>query len=167
MEPFLNPEKAGHFRHTAANGRGIVAQTFQAESKLMPDLIGDNLAVRVLPDKPDTLTLLPYVPLLQRLSQKCNAAAGNTMGCQTGFQLPEQSTFSAPGRTAENEKIAPLNGQITVLQRGYGCIGVVKRQVSDCKRFHRRSSFLRKMVGVRQSAKNTAGKLRVNGETVG
>ena len=115
MEPFLNPEKACHFRHAAANGGSIVAQTFQAESKLMPDLISDNLAVRVLLDKPDALTLLPYVPLLQRLSQKCNAPAGNTMGRQTGFQLPEQCTFSAPGRTAENEKIAPLNGQIAVL----------------------------------------------------
>ena len=53
MKPGLNAEKAGHFRHPTPNGGIVHAKAFQTKSQLMPNLIGDDLAVRVLKDKAD------------------------------------------------------------------------------------------------------------------
>ena len=64
MEPILNPEIAGHFCHSCAHGFLVASQTFQSESQLMPDLIGNDLIIRILHYKPNlgglfTLAVLP------------------------------------------------------------------------------------------------------------
>ena len=48
VKPFLNPEKARHFRNSAANRRRIVAEGFQPERQLVPDLVGRDLILRTL-----------------------------------------------------------------------------------------------------------------------
>ena len=57
VKPFLNPEKRCHFRNSAANRRRIVAEGFQAERQLVPDLVGRDLIFRTLLHKADCFRL--------------------------------------------------------------------------------------------------------------
>ena len=58
VKPALDAEIAGHLRHTQAHGFLVAAQALQAEGQLVPDLIGNDLAVRVLHDETDFRGLL-------------------------------------------------------------------------------------------------------------
>ena len=57
VKPFLNPEKRRHFCHSAADGRRIVAEGFQPERQLVPDLVGRDLIFRTLLHKADCFRL--------------------------------------------------------------------------------------------------------------
>ena len=61
IKPFLNSEKRCHFRNSAANGRGIIAEGFQPERQLVPDLVGRDLILRTLLHKADLLGLFALV----------------------------------------------------------------------------------------------------------
>ena len=61
IKPFLNPEKRRHFRNAAANRRRIVAEGFQPECQLVPDLVGRDLILRTLLHKADLLGLFALV----------------------------------------------------------------------------------------------------------
>ena len=66
MEQRLQAEKLGHLRHPKPDGLLIQPQVLQAEGQLMPHLIRDNLAVRVLHHVTDPGTLIPETELLHR-----------------------------------------------------------------------------------------------------
>ena len=57
IKPCLNPEKRCHFRNSAANRRRIVAEGFQAERQLVPDLVGRDLIFGTLLHKADFFRL--------------------------------------------------------------------------------------------------------------
>ena len=61
VKPFLNSEKRCHFRNSAANRRRIVAEGFQAERQLVPDLVGRDLILRTLLHKANLLGLFALV----------------------------------------------------------------------------------------------------------
>ena len=61
IKPFLNPEKRCHFRHAAADGRRVIADGFEAERQLVPDLVGRDLVFRTLLHKADCFRLFALV----------------------------------------------------------------------------------------------------------
>ena len=61
IKPFLNPEKRCHFCDAAANGRRVIAEGFQPERQLVPDLVGRDLILRTLLHKADLLGLFALV----------------------------------------------------------------------------------------------------------
>ena len=61
IKPCLDAEKRCHFRNAAANGRGIIAEGFQPERQLVPDLVGRDLIFRTLLHKADLLGLFALV----------------------------------------------------------------------------------------------------------
>ena len=79
VKPLLNTEKRRHLRHTAANGGGILSQTFQPEGQLVPHLIGDDLVLRGLLHKADAGSLGARIHLLQRRAAKQDAAGAHTV----------------------------------------------------------------------------------------
>ena len=53
-----NPEKCRRFRDACADFFGRLAEIFEREGKLVPDLVADKLAVGILHNKADALRLL-------------------------------------------------------------------------------------------------------------
>ena len=90
IKPFLNPEKRCHFRNAAANGRGIIAEGFQTERQLVPDLVGDDLVFGALLDKADFFSLFALGQFVEILSVKQNFSGTSAMRREDGFELPEQ-----------------------------------------------------------------------------
>ena len=163
IKPFLNPEKRRHFRNAAANRRRIVAEGFQPECQLMPDLIRDDLILRALLHKADSFSLFALVKGIQISALEQNLTASASMRRENSFELPQKRTFSASGRTAKHQKLARLDGQRQVGDCVLFLFRICKIQVSDCKDFHCLSSFRSRITGVRTSARYTNMKLIVNG----
>ncbi len=103
MEPGLDPKEAGHFGDTAPNGRTIIAQGFQAEGQLVPDLVGDNLIFRALLNKADGRCLSPGIYLFQRGSTEQKLPVRLTMGSEGGLELPQEGGLSAARGTGNHQ----------------------------------------------------------------
>ena len=58
MEQGLQSKKLRHLRHPQADGLLLQPQIFQPEGQLVPHLVGDHLAVRILHDIADTGALV-------------------------------------------------------------------------------------------------------------
>ena len=112
IKPFLNPEKRRHFRNAAANRRRIVAEGFQPECQLMPDLVGNDLIFRALPNNAYFFCLFALVKGIEisfpsnRISpERLPCGARTVLSCRSSVLLPHpegpQSTRNSPvGRTA-------------------------------------------------------------------
>ena len=90
IKPRLDAEERRHFRNAAANGRGIIAEGFQAERQLVPDLVGDDLVFGALLDKADFFSLFALGQFVEILSVKQNFSGTSAMRREDGFELPEQ-----------------------------------------------------------------------------
>ena len=88
MEPGLNAEEAGHFRNPSPNGSVIHSQAFQTESQLMPHLVGDDLAIRILENKTDFGRLGTVVHFFQHSSVKEDRTFLLTVRSKNCFELP-------------------------------------------------------------------------------
>ena len=163
VKPFLNPEKRCHFRNSAANRRRIVAEGFQPERQLVPDLVGRDLIFRTLLHKADLLGLFALGQFIELLPIEQNFTGTSAMWREDGFELPQQRTFAAPGGAAEHQKLPRSDRQCEVGNRVLFLFRIRKIQVSDCKDFHCLSSFRSRITGVRTSARYTNMKLIVNG----
>ena len=97
------PKEAGHFGDTAPNGRTIIAQGFQAEGQLVPDLVGDNLIFRALLNKADGRCLSPGIYLFQRGSTEQKLPVRLTMGSEGGLELPQEGGLSAARGTGNHQ----------------------------------------------------------------
>ena len=64
----MDTEVAGHLCHTQPDRRCIVSQAFQPKGKLMPDLVRNDLVLRVLQDIADLLALGTHIHLSERYS---------------------------------------------------------------------------------------------------
>ena len=127
VKPFLNPEKRCHFCNAAANGRRVIAEGFKTKCQLVPDLIRDDLILRALLHKPDLLSLFALGQLVELLSVEQDFAASASVRREDGFELPEQRTFTAPGRTAEDQELARLDRQCEVGNCLFFLFGICKR----------------------------------------
>ena len=163
IKPFLNPEKRRHFCNAAAEGRGVIAEGFEAERQLVPDLVGRDLVFRTLLHKADFFRLFALVKIVKISALKEDFAASASMRRENSFELPQQRTFAASGGAAEHQKLSRSDGQRQVGNRVLFLFRICKTQMVDCKDFHCLSSFRSRITGVRTSARYTNMKLIVNG----
>ena len=151
MEPVLDAEIAGHFRHPAAHGLLVAAQALQAEGQLVPDLVGDDLVIGVLHNKADFPRLVPVRHLFERNAVKEHLSPTSPAGRQHGFQVPQKGTLAAAGGTAEHQKFSLGNGQVDMLQRVLPLGGSVRKgQILDLEMCHCRASFMCNTVGIKR-----------------
>ena len=153
MEPVLNAEIAGHFRNPGTHGLLVAAQAFQAEGQLVPDLVRDDLIVRVLHDKADFCRLIPVGNLTQGHAVKENLPTAFSAGGQHGFQLTQQGAFPTAGGTAQDKKFSPFNGKTDVLQAVPPLGGGIgEGQIPDLEMCHAMASFVCSAAGSRANA---------------
>ena len=74
----------------------------------MPDLIGDDLAVRVLENKTDFGRLGTVVHCFQGGTVKKNGAFPFAVRRKDGLQLPQHGGLAAAGRSGQNGKITGI-----------------------------------------------------------
>jgi hypothetical protein len=90
VKPGLDTEEAGHLRHAAPDGGGVVPQALQPEGQLVPHLVGDDLVFRRLLHEANAGRLRPLVDAVQRGTLEQNFSCPDAMGRQNCFQLPEK-----------------------------------------------------------------------------
>ena len=90
IKPRLDAEERRHFRHAAADGRRVIAEGFEAERQLVPDLVSDDLVFGALLDKADFFSLFALGQFVEILSVKQNFSGTSAMRREDGFELPEQ-----------------------------------------------------------------------------
>ncbi len=129
----------------------------------MPDLIRHDLIFRALPNNAYFFCLFALVKLVELSVFKQNFTASAPMRRKNGFQLPQKRRFAAARRTAEDQKLARLDGQRKVGNCLLFLFGVSEIQAFDCIDCHCRASFLLIITGVRTSARYTNMKLTVRG----
>ena len=108
VEPGLNAKEAGHFRNPSPNGSVIHPKAFQAKGQFMPDLIGDDLAVRVLQDEADLGGLSAVVYFLQRNTVKENNTFPFSVRRKDSLQLTKHGGLSAAGRAGQHGEVARI-----------------------------------------------------------
>ena len=153
IKPFLNPEKRCHFRNAAANRRRIIAEGFQTERQLVPDLVGRDLILRTLLHKAYFFCLFALVKGIKISALKQNFSRTSAVRRENGFELPQQRTFAAPGGAAEHQKLPRSDRQCEVRDCLFFLLRVCKTQMVDCKEFHCLSSFRSRITGVSTSAR--------------
>ena len=116
VEPVLNAEIAGHFRHPGAHSLLVAAQAFQPEGQLMPDLVRHDLIVRILHDEAHLRGLIPLTHIFQRNAVDADVPASLSVGRKHRFQVPQQRCFAAAAFAAEYHILPPPDGQADVGQ---------------------------------------------------
>ena len=141
VEPGLNAKEAGHFRNPSPNGSVIHPQAFQAESQLMPHLVGDDLAVRVLQDEANLGRLGAVVHCFQGGTVKKNGAFPFAVRRKNCFELPQHSGLAAAGGASKYSEVTGIQVYRNIPQNRALLLRVCKSQILDLKAFHFRSSI--------------------------
>ena len=137
VEPVLNAEIAGHFRHTRAHGRLVAAETFEPERELVPDLVRDDLIVRVLHHEADLRGLVALGYLRERRAAEENLAAAFAVRREHRLEMAQQRGLAAAGASAEHEKFPRADAQRNAVKRELALRrGVRKGQILDIEMFH-------------------------------
>ena len=137
VEPVLNAEIAGHFRHTRAHGRLVAAETFEPERELVPDLVRDDLIVRVLHHEADLRGLVALGYLRERRAAEEDLAAALAVRREHRFEMAQQRGLAAAGAPAEHEKFPRADAQRNAVERELALRrGVRKGQILDIEMFH-------------------------------
>ena len=137
VEPVLNAEIAGHFRHTRAHGRLVAAETFEPERELVPDLVRDDLIVRVLHHEADLRGLVAPGYLRERRAAEENLAAAFAVRREHRFEMAQQRGLAAAGASAEHEKFPRADAQRNAVKRELALRrGMRKGQILDIEMFH-------------------------------
>ena len=163
VEPFLNPEERRHFCNAAAARGRVIAERFQPERQLVPDLIRDDLIFWALLHKADLLGLFALGQFIKLLSVKQDLPASSSVRRKHSFHLPQKRRFPTPGRAAEHQKFSRPDGQREIGNRVLLLFGICEIQMFDCKEFHCLSSLRSSIIGVSTSARYTSMKLTVIG----
>ena len=90
----------------------------------MPDLVRDNLRLRILHDIAYFGGGCTLVEFALRLVEKRNFAAYFSCGGKLALEQTEQCCFAAAGLSAEHDKFALANGKRNVFERGRSGIGI-------------------------------------------
>ena len=151
VEPIRNAKIAGHFRHPGAHGLLITAQRFQSEGQFMPNLVGNQLVIRVLHYIADFGGLVFGADLLHGNAAKENFTRAFAMRCQNRLQMPQQRSLSGAGFATKDNIFAFFNGKRNVFQRftPSGC-GVGKAEILDLEMCHWMVSLICKITGIRR-----------------
>ena len=148
----MDAEKARHLPHPEAHRLSLDAEIFQSEGQLVPDLVCDDLILRLLQNKADSRRLLPLGYGGERLAVQQHRPGLLAVGRENGFQMAQQRGFAAAGGAAQQREAAGLQRERHVLQGGTLCEGIGKRQIADLERAHARASFRRMIRGSAQSS---------------
>ena len=151
VEPGLDAEEAGHLRDSAPDLGVAYAQTLQTEGQLVPDLVGDDLAVRGLEDEADLRRLLLGGDVIQGPTLQGYGARPLSVGSQNGLELAQEGGFSAAGGARQHGKITGPQGQGHIREDCRFLLRVGKGQILDRSEFHLKSSVRSMIRGMRQS----------------
>ena len=137
VEPVLNAEIAGHFRHARAHGRLVAAETFEPERELVPDLVRDDLVVRVLHHEANLRGLVAPRHLRERRAAEKDLAAALAVRREHRFEMAQQRGLAAAGAAAEHEKFPRADAQRNAVERELALRrGMRKGQILDIEMFH-------------------------------
>ena len=137
VEPVLNAKVAGHLRHARAHGRLVAAKAFEPERQLVPDLVRDDLVVRVLHHKADLRGLVALGHLRKRRAAEENFAAALAVRREHRFEMAQQRGLAAAGAAAEHEKFPRADAQRNAVERALALRrGMGKGQILDIEMFH-------------------------------
>ena len=137
VEPVLDAEIAGHFRYTRAHGRLVAAETFEPERELVPDLVRDDLIVRVLHHEADLRGLVALGYLRERRAAEEDLAAALAVRREHRLEMAQQRGLAAAGAPAEHEKFPRADAQRNAAERELALRrGVRKGQILDIEMFH-------------------------------
>ena len=106
MKPVLNAEKARNLRHTPPDDAIWQAQALQAEGKLVPYLVRNDLIIDILLHKADTRRFIPRAELGERRAAEGDLPSPRTVRRERGLELPQQRRFSAAGAAADRYKLS-------------------------------------------------------------
>lgn len=126
VEPVLNAEVAGHFRHPGAHHRLGGAQVFQPEGQFVPHFVGDDLGVGVLHNEADTGRLLPQGHIFQGSTVEQNSARQLAMGSQHRFHQAQKRGLAATAGAAQHYVAAPLYRKRNLAQSRLFPVGIAK-----------------------------------------
>ena len=153
MEPALDAEVAGHLRHAQAHGALVAAQALQPEGQLVPDLVGDDLAVRILHHIADLAALAALIHPGELLSLKIHSARALAERRQHGFHMAHERGLAAAAAPAQAD-ILPLFDLQTYMDESFPVrVWVAEAQILDRKMRHVTSSPICMADGV---SRNTA-----------
>ena len=108
----------------------------------MPDLVGDDLVVRVLHHKADPGGLLPLADLFQGRTIQSDGTGAGAMGGEDGFQVAQQGGLSTAGGTAEQNIFPRGDGQAHIRQGGGEGLGIGEGQILDMETRHAITSLI-------------------------
>ena len=125
----MNPEIGSHFCHSQTDRRGIIAQTFQTKSQLMPYFIRNDLIIRILQHISDFHTLGPFIKRVQFSPHITDDSCFLSVRRQRCLQLPEQRTFSASAFPAQYNEAPVLHFHIDILQRPLSALRITETEL--------------------------------------
>ena len=161
VKPVFNAEERGHLGHAPPDDRRLIAEAFQPEGQLVPDLVGHELVVDILLHKADFPAAVRLRKASQRLTVQQDLTHFFAVRREGGLQLPQQRALSAAGRPAEHKKFAALHRQRDAAQRRLVLSGVGKAEIVDFQEFHFLASQASMAHGVSASASSAAAQSAV------
>ena len=161
VKPVFNAEERGHLGHAPPDDRRLIAEAFQPECQLVPDLVGHKLVVDILLHEADPPAAVRLRKASQRLTVQQDLTHFFAVRREGGLQLPQQRALSAAGRPAEHKKFAALHRQRDAAQRRLVLSGVGKAEIVDFQEFHFLASQASMAHGVSASASSAAAQSAV------
>ena len=131
MEPVLDAEVAGHFRHAQAHGALVAAEAFQDEGQLVPHFVGHNLRIGVLHDETDASHLLAFGHIGERHTVEQHLSALVPMGREHRLELAQERRLPAAALPTYQHKLARLDGHRDIAKGIARRFRVAKRQLFE------------------------------------
>ena len=131
MEPVLDAEVAGHFRHAQAHGALVAAEAFQDEGQLVPHLVGHNLRIGVLHDETDASHLLTLGHIGEGHAIEQHPTALVPMGSERRLELAQKRRLPAAALPTYQHKLARLDGHRDIAKGIARRFRVAKRQLFE------------------------------------
>ena len=131
MEPVLDAEVAGHFRHAQAHGALVAAEAFQDEGQLVPHFVGHNLRIGVLHDETDASHLLAFGHIGERHAIEQHLSALVPMGREHRLELAQERCLPTAALPTYQHKLARLDGHRDIAKGIARRFRVAKRQLFE------------------------------------
>ena len=131
MEPVLDAEVAGHFRHAQAHGALVAAEAFQDEGQLVPHFVGHDLRIGVLHDESDAGHLLAFGHISERHTIEQHPPALVPMGSERRLELTQERCLPTAALPTYQHKLARLDGHRGIAKGIARRFRVAKRQLFE------------------------------------
>ena len=116
VKPVFNAEERGHLGHAPPDDRRLIAEAFQPECQLVPDLVGHELVVDILLHEADPPAAVRLRKAFQRLSVQQNLSQPFAVRRDGGLELPQQRALSTAGRPHQTDKFPTFHLQINLIK---------------------------------------------------